>query len=375
MSKGLFKRGGIWWMRYSCHGRRYRESCKTPNKKIAQQILDHLQVQIALGKYQVSLKPDITFRTFSDIYVNRHAQFERRLWFKTAHYSVTRFLVPYFGDMKLSAISLNEVGRYKELRRTATSKRGTPYCPATINKELSILQGMLSKAVEWGHLTNNPIQGNGKVMIRRGIKKRIRYLSPEEFKRLMGESSDGLKNIVLVALNTGMRKAEIQKLDWERDVDHHLNLVHIRDAKSGYDEVVPMNEVTKRILSKKFKVNFNWKKAFTSALKRAKIIDFRFHDLRHTFATWLISGGVDIITVKELMRHRDIKTTMRYLHVVKRNVNMAVKKLEDSTKLAQFDENGLPDTQEEVEVIPYLPSSCNNICGSSSIGRAQPCQG
>jgi len=141
-----------------------------------------------------------------------------------------------------------------------------------------------------------------------------------------------------------MRKGEIFNLKWQ-DVNFNLRLVHVSDSKNNEARDIPINDVLYETLKalkdkaeegqdyifvnpKTNKPYDNVKKSFKTALKKAGIEDFTFHDLRHTFASHLVMSGVDLMTVKELLGHKDIKMTMRYSHLSPDHKRMAVKRME-----------------------------------------------
>jgi site-specific recombinase XerD len=99
---------------------------------------------------------------------------------------------------------------------------------------------------------------------------------------------------------------------------------------------------------KTLKLVYDTKKSWQKAVKKSRIIDFRFHDLRHTFASWLVMGGVDLTTVKELLGHKDVKMTLRYSHLAASHISNAVKVLEKN-----FTET-LP--QKDIQKSEYLES-------------------
>lgn len=156
---------------------------------------------------------------------------------------------------------------------------------------------------------------------------RIRYQEKEEITKLLEEFSPVLRVVVTVAIHTGMRKSEIQNLKWS-DVNLKGEYIVLRQTKSGETRIVPMNRVVREALfllekkrdsmyifcGKNGKL-FDFKIFFETALKRADIKDFRFHDLRHTFASHLVMSGIDLNTTRELLGHRNLNMTLRYSHL------------------------------------------------------------
>lgn len=129
-----------------------------------------------------------------------------------------------------------------------------------------------------------------------------------------------------------MRKGEILNLKWN-DIDFINHYITIQQSKTNEKRIVPMNQEVYEVLKKLYKDGENvfsikeCKRSFATALRKAKIEDFRFHDLRHTFASHLAMDGCNLKTIQELMGHKDIKMTMRYSHLSKAYLEEAVEKL------------------------------------------------
>ncbi len=167
-----------------------------------------------------------------------------------------------------------------------------------------------------------------KVKFFRIDNKRLRYLEKEEIKKLVDACSEHLKPIIIVALFTGMRKSEILNLKW-KDVDFSKRMIYLLDTKNGEKREVYINDIVYSTLlgvkrnpdspyvfcKKNGKPYGNVRKSFAAALKNAGVKDFRFHDLRHTFASQLVMTGIDLKTVQELLGHKDFKMTLRYTHL------------------------------------------------------------
>ena len=222
--------------------------------------------------------------------------------------------LPYLGNKYINEITINNIEEYK-LARLHEVK------PATLNRNLTTLKRMLNLACEWGFSGETISKKIKKVKEPPG---RLRFLSKDEIKRLLKCCSRHkyLELAVLLDLNTGMRKGEILSLTWNQ-IDLTHGFIHLDRTKSNRRRDIPIN----RILKKQF---IEWKehsqgdkvfeyqdikRSFSSAVKRAGIKDFHFHDLRHTFASHLIMEGVDLTTVSRLMGHSTIEMTMRYAHL------------------------------------------------------------
>jgi integrase len=190
---------------------------------------------------------------------------------------------------------------------------------------------MFTKAVEWDMVEEGTLKNIRKVKALPENNRRLRYLSVEECQRLITSCDKRLKLIVATALNSGMRKDEILGLKWDNiDLKAGFILLNQDQTKNSERKEIPINQTLREIFQSIPKcedipyVFYNpltgtryedIKKSFNSALKRAGINDFKFHDLRHTFASHLVMTGIDLTTVKELMGHKDFKMTLRYAHL------------------------------------------------------------
>ncbi|MHC4196901.1 MAG: site-specific integrase [Planctomycetota bacterium] len=195
-----------------------------------------------------------------------------------------------------------------------------------------------------------------KVKLLKEPPGRLRFLSKEECQALIEVCSPHLRPIVVTALNSGMRKGEILRLRWEQvDLKHGFILLDI--TKNGERREIPINSTLRATLeaiphgpkSEYVFVDRNGnpfkdvKRSFRTACRRAGISDFRFHDLRHTFASHLVMGGVDITTVKELLGHKTLTMTLRYAHLAPSHKVNAVRVLEEELGTAIEDSSDLLD--------------------------------
>jgi integrase len=230
---------------------------------------------------------------------------------------VEKHLKPFFAG-KLAAIRRVDVQRYITSRSAGTS-------PYSIQKELNTLKHLLRLSVEWQIIPFHPVQGV------RGPKTpagRVRYLQPSELRVLMEACPDWLRPVVGLAVSTGMRRSEILRLRW-LDVDLANQRVLLPQTKNGEGRIVYLNELARGVVrSLPFDVDTratdrlfpaikpaHVSVAFQRACRKAKIEDFRLHDLRHTAASWMRMQGADIHTVAQLLGHKDLRMAARYQHL------------------------------------------------------------
>jgi integrase len=194
---------------------------------------------------------------------------------------------------------------------------------------LATMKHMFTKAVEWDMVEEEALKKIRKVKFLEENNRRLRYLSIEECAGLVNACESHLRPIVITAMNTGMRRGEILSLTWDR-VDLKHGFILLDRTKNGERREIPVNDTLRATLQgltrrldiphvffdpQAGKPYQDVKRSFHTALRRAKIQDFHFHDLRHTFASHLVMAGVDLTTVKELLGHKSLKMTLRYSHL------------------------------------------------------------
>jgi integrase len=318
-SKGIYKRGEIWWIRYTgCDGKMRYESSKSKNFKEAGRLLIQRKSEVIDGNDTVKINVNYTFRNLASHYSDWAI---RQKSFKTKEGFIKQ-LVLVFGNCPLKKISPLFIEQW-QTKRLAINK------PATVNRLLATLKHMFTKAVEWDMISEETLQKIRRVKLLPENNKRLRFLAIEDCQTLINCCPPHLKPIVKVALHTGMRKSEILNLRWEQvDLVHRFILLNM--TKNGERREIPIDSTLWKMLNemphsvesiyvftdlKTGEPYKSVKKSFGTALRKANIYGFRFHDLRHTFASHLVMAGVDITTVKELLGHKSLTMTLRYAHL------------------------------------------------------------
>ena len=320
-AKGLYKRGKIWWIRYAGPNGRVRyESTKTSSLKEAEYILSCRRKEVREGKLpEVKKIENYTFRELAEAYFTWAKR--QRSFYSSKKYMI-KDLVKVFGGYPLRTFSTRIIEQWQ-------SKRLNRNKPATVNRLLATLKHMFTKAVEWEMVEKKILDKIRRVKLIPEHNRRLRFLSHDECQTLIEKCDPHLRPIVITALNTGMRKGEILSLKWDQvDLKHGFILLEV--TKNGERKEIPINEMLRQTLEalpRHIKSPYVFwqgeegnpyqdvKRSFNSALKRAGIKDFKFHDLRHTFASHLVMAGVDLTTVKELLGHKSITMTLRYAHL------------------------------------------------------------
>ncbi|MEM3434460.1 MAG: site-specific integrase [Candidatus Methanomethyliaceae archaeon] len=331
--RGIFKRGGVYWIRYADpNGKIVRESARTRNLNEAIKFLAKRKAEVAEGKYQdrISIK-NYTFSELADQYL-KFVEVQRS--YQTKKYVVNK-LVQVFGSLQLRKFSSMHV----EHLQVQMQKEG--YEIAYINKVTTVLKHMIKKAVDWNMVEPAVLERVRKASNLKGENKRLRYLTREEVLNLLSAAEPHLRPIIQVALLTGMRKSEILSLKWS-DIDLKNGFILLRTSKNYEPRHIPMCETLKAVFRELFvnrRLDTDWvfynpvdpsqrlkdiKRSFNSACKKAGIVDFHFHDLRHTCASWLVMSGVDLRTVAEILGHKTIRMTLRYSHLSPEHTKAAV---------------------------------------------------
>lgn len=312
---------------FSAEGKRKREHIGT-SKSLAETVLKKRLVEVAEGKYLDKKKEDrIKFEDFAKEYLDLHSKTNNKTWQKFDT-SIINSLNKFFLGKYLDEITPHMVERFK-------SDRMKDVTPATINRNLAVLRSMFNKAITWGKFT-----GTSPLRTIKSFKEnnqRLRFLEQDEINKLLSVCNKTLRSIVVVALNTGMRRGEILGLKW-RDLDIKRSVIYLHVTKNGEKREVQINEPVKTELirvrkhpqseyifcKKDGSPIGDIKKSFLTAMRKSGIKDFRFHDLRHSFASHLVMSGADLNTVRELLGHKSLTMTLRYSHLSPNHKQRAV---------------------------------------------------
>jgi len=334
-SGSVFKRKGKYWIAYYSDGKQIREPVSY-DRETAEKALKTRQSDVIRKRFHLPHTEKISFEEMGKRYL---------VWSKTNKISwirdtvSLRNLVGYMGDYKLSQISPFLIEKYKQMRKETvreSKKRKIRKHPsnASVNRELALLKHLFSLAIKWGFADANPVKE--VKFLKEEQKERI--LSPDEIQLLLYEANEDLKPIIITALNTGMRLGEILSLKWSQ-VNFEAGFIQIEHSKSGKMRKIPMNSLLTELLQNAKKENCEFvfmkngrpiksiRTAWEKALKRAEIPHCRFHDLRHTFATYSLSYGADLVSIRDILGHSDIRMTSRYAHSSEEMKKRAVESL------------------------------------------------
>jgi integrase len=299
-------------------------------------------------------------------------------WYKANRgaYTYLKYAIPAskalkasFDGKRLSQISPFLIEAHKLNRKRESDPENPDHKPVTdttINHDLTFLRHMFNKCVEWHFAKTNPMS---KVELFKLDNGRTRYLSAEEADRLLKACGADLRILVLAAMHTGFRKSELRSLKWSAvDLVHGAVTVESCYAKNGDARTVPLSPDLATALQKikderKPKADdvvflykggpwTAWRKSFNSALKHAGISNFRWHDLRHCFGSWLAMNGVPDKGRMELMGHKTAEMTARYTHLSPGYMRQAI------ASLPQF---GKETLEAESHQISQQPDTANVV--------------
>jgi integrase len=337
---------GTWWIEFSLRGNYVHESIPGARTQAqAERAESKRREEIYEGKYDPGKKlfsefVDEIFLPWSTANKRSHREDEQR--------SVT--LKDFFGENHLRDIKPMMIEKFKRERLATPTKhdkedRPRPRTPASVNRDLACLSKILSMAFDNALIDSNPMR---RVRLLKESGSRERFITAEEevklFAKLTGRR-DHIRSVVTVALNTGMRRGEILDLQWEH-VNFIARTIFIARSKTGKTRIIPMNDIvfaelkalkqdagTRDFVFSVSKTGVNIdsiKTGWRNACAAAGLVDLRFHDTRHTFATRLRANGVHEWDIRDLLGHTTTRMTSVYTHQTPANLRQAVTTLGQS---------------------------------------------
>lgn len=315
----VYKRGSTWWVRYQIDGQHVRRSAKTTRKSEAEALLRRL-----LAAHSKAPDDDRNNHTLSQAFDRFFVEARLKKGTLRTYQSNSRNWVQFAPAACLEEITSPFLADF------VSSRKRAGVTDTTIRRDLGFLSSVLSMAIVWGWISTNPVTRNAKKPLRES-RPRTRFLSRAEFERLYAASSDDLRPVIVLAVETGMRKEEMLGL-LIRNIDLRKREVHLDETKTGAPRRVPLSdkaiETITTVLSAPRRPHSAYlfckgdgsrilcnKKGFRAACARAKIDDFRFHDLRHTFASWWVQSGGDLYKLSRVLGHRTLQMSARYGHL------------------------------------------------------------
>lgn len=295
----IYKRGNVWWVYLKLNGDKIRQSTGTENEKQAQDIHDELKVNLRKQK-QLGKTTDDALSLWLNAKERNNKEICALRIFREAYPSRP----------------LSQVNGYDILDALA-DKSASNY-----NRIISNVSAAIKMALNRGWC--NPIH----IPKRKVESKRLRFLSHDEWERLQTELPTHLLPMARFAIATGLRQSNVFNLRWDNvDVRRKVAWVDSTESKSKKAISIPLSDYACGVLTAQKGLNgvhvFTYKdkplkslkNAWSKALVRAEIKDFRWHDLRHTWASWHIQNGTPLAVLKELGGWHSMDMVLRYAHL------------------------------------------------------------
>ncbi len=250
-------------------------------------------------------------------------------------------LTKHFGDYRLCRIGPLDIENFKKVRSETKTKSGKARTGTALNRELELLRAVLNKGKEWGMIDQNPFSRFQKSIMEPEDHGRIRYLTEDEIGKLLSAAPPYLRNIIKGALLTGLRKGDLLGLKWT-DVDLERGILTFSEQKKrgrratkalnsdmlALLQAIPANKSDGYIFHGPDGMPLkDCQRSFRTALKKAGISNFHFHDLRHCSASILADKGVPLQVIQRHLGHSNIAMTMRYAHLSDAALKEGIEKL------------------------------------------------
>lgn len=328
----VFKKDTSWWIDFNdAQGVRHRKKVG-PNRRVAQEVLNDVLGKVARRQHLgVMADSALSFAEFAKTWWERVSGLLKPRTRERWRGILDQHLKSSFpGALRATTRALAESYVSRRIEQGAA--------PSTINREITVLKHILSRAVRWEFLSINQVAGMKPL---REPSGRTRFLSLEEVERLLAACGDSLspylRAFVVVALNTGMRRNEVLGLS-RKTIDWANHIATLDDTKNGDARQIYLNDAALEALrslparldsERLFPLRPNQTTMlFRRAVKRAGIEDFRLHDLRHTFASYQAMSGVAVRGLQSLLGHKDPRMTMRYSHLSEAYLRAAVNRVQ-----------------------------------------------
>lgn len=311
----LIKRGAVWWIDFATpSGERVRRTTQTANKAQAQELHDKLKGEV----WRQQRLGDRPKRIWQDAAVR---------WLREQAHKASldddkerlRWLDRHLANWDLESINRALIDRITE------AKLAEGCSNATVNRHLALVRAILRKcARDWEWLDRAPA-----VRLLKEPSRRIRFLTKHQARTLLRELPPHLRDMASFTLATGLRAANVTGLTWEQvDLPRKLAWIHPDQAKARKAIAVPLNDTAVQVLRARIGKHATWvftyegehikqvsTAAWYKALERAGIEDFRWHDLRHTWASWHVQGGTPLFALQELAGWETERMVRRYAHL------------------------------------------------------------
>lgn len=315
----LVQRGRHWHAHYTAEGKRVRQSLKVTNLKDAQPKAREIGALLERGEYarlqELKAQKGKTFAEFLEEFEEKFGGWGENTWKATR--AIRACLVEEWGDLPVSQVSARMIEAFLAKRRDQYGITN-----ATSNRYLACIKTAFKMAVRWGVAAHNPAD---QVKMLKEDPKVPEALSEAQIEALLEELPDYARVVVKLGVDTGMRRGEMQRLQWT-DVDFERHFITVRQSKNNEFRVIPMSKRVHSTLTEQKKKGLipfvlvgpdntpfvDLKKCLHSAGVRAGCGHVHLHMCRHAFATRLRERGVAIDRIMELLGHKTMAMALRY---------------------------------------------------------------
>jgi len=310
----LYKRGTTWWIDFTTPaGERVRLSAKTSNKVEAQELHDRLKAE----HWRVQKLGEQPKHTWDEAVHKWQLETSHK---RTHHEDLLKleWLIKFLRNRVLGEITRDEVAAIGATKRAESSG-------PTANRYLALIRAILRKAcLEWEWTERVP-----KVNMYPEPKRRVRWITPEQARALLDALPEHQREMTLFALATGLRQSNVTGLCWTQvHLKRRTAWIAADEAKGDEDIHISLSDLALEVLERQRgkhpervftyegnPIRYVNTKAWRNALKRAGIADFRWHDLRHTWASWLIQNGTPLYDLQEMGGWKSAAMVRRYAHL------------------------------------------------------------
>lgn len=312
----LYRRENIWWASFTTPtGQRVRRSTGTANKQQAQEFHDRLKAEF----WKIQKLGEKPKRLWEEAVVRYLKEKAHKATLLTCDRLYLRWLDPYLRGRYIDEITRDVIERLIETRQSEGVSN------ATVNRLLQVLRALLRMAErEWEWIDRAPV-----IRLLREPKRRVRWLTRDEADRLLAELPTHLADMARFALATGLREGNVTGLEWSQvNLEQRHAWIHPDQAKARKAITVPLNAEAMVVLRRQQGKHPKWvftyqgrrvgkanNHAWRKALQRAGIWDFRWHDLRHTWASWHVQAGTPLHVLQELGAWESVEMVQRYAHL------------------------------------------------------------
>ena len=359
----LYKRkdSPFWWVKLCHNGRTLQRTTGTSDRRQAKEYHDKLKAELWEVE-RLGVKPSYTWNDAMARWLEEKSH-KATLRNDKANF---RWLYPHLAGMKLSDINrgvVDELTRKRCAEASQSNGRNGEVLAGTVNRMLALLRSVLRAAAnDWEWIDKAP-----KVRLLKEPDRRIRFLTEEEAARLLRELPEHFRAMAWFTLLTGLRKSNVLKLSWSQvNLADRIAWIHPDQAKARKAIAVPLSEAAVHVLKaqegkhpvycftyKGRKLSMVSSDTWAAAKKRAGIENFRWHDLRHTWASWHVQGGTPLYALQEMGGWATAEMVRRYAHLTpghlgqhaERFANQIGAKVIASNELATTQTGGVAETR------------------------------